>query len=98
MTSSSRSTPSPCPPPSRYEDIRYGLDLAISEGGAVSFVYDRGSSNPPQVRTLTPSEIIPARDGEFAVLGHDHDRDEPRQFRLDRIEALVPSDVEPYRG
>lgn len=82
-----------------YEDIVDLFDEASDNGEAVRFVYEGPNNYPAQIRTITPSVIQSARDGEEAVLGHDHDRDAPRQFRLDRVTyATVADDVEPYRA
>jgi predicted DNA-binding transcriptional regulator YafY len=61
------------------------LYRAISERSVVSFRYRDRS------RSLEPARLQFAR-GHWYVGGHDRDRDEWRNFRLDRIDDLVPGD------
>lgn len=58
------------------------LFQAVAERAAASFGY-RGAR-----RTLDPHRLTFAR-GRWYVEGHDHDRGELRQFRLDRIEGAI---------
>ena len=81
-----------------YEDIRQVFRDAIADGTAVRFIYERADDPVPELRTLSPGEIVGNGNGEESVLGHDHDRDFARRFRLDRISAVdFAPDVEPYR-
>lgn len=61
------------------------LYRAISERSAVSFRYREAS------RSLEPARLQFAR-GHWYVGGHDRDRDEWRNFRLDRIDDLLAGD------
>lgn len=80
------------------EDVRQILVDAILDEQAVRMAYRKVEGEPPQVRTVSPKNIVPTADGSEKIVGHDHDREEPRFFRLDRIEAVVSApDVEPYR-
>lgn len=54
---------------------------------AVRFTY-RPLGRTAAVRTVDPYALIHRR-GRWYVVGHDHDRDEERAFRLDRIEGRV---------
>lgn len=59
------------------------IDNAIVNEEIVRFWYLPGESlSPPQWRTLSPYEA--SEDGE-TILGYDHDREELRRFRFDRI-------------
>ena len=58
------------------------LFQAVAERATASFGY-RGAA-----RTLDPHRLTFAR-GRWYVEGHDHDRGELRQFRLDRIEGAI---------
>lgn len=58
------------------------LFQAVAERATASFGY-RGAG-----RTLDPHRLTFAR-GRWYVEGHDHDRGELRQFRLDRIEGAI---------
>ena len=58
------------------------LFQAVAERATAGFGY-RG-----QRRTIDPHRLTFAR-GRWYVEGHDHDRDELRQFRLDRIDGAI---------
>ena len=64
-------------------DVTPGLAMlfdAVSRRATVTFSY-RGS-----VRHLDPYGVV-LRFGHWYVVGHDRDRDAPRAFRVDRIDA-----------
>lgn len=83
-----------------YEDIRQVFRGAAEDEVAVRFVYDPLDPDAVrQIRTLTPSEFVGNGNGDESVIGHDHDRDYARRFRLDRVRAVeYAPDVEPYRA
>ena len=79
-------------------DVTPGLAVlfdAVSRHATVTFSY-RGD-----VRHLDPYGVV-LRFGHWYVVGHDHDRDAPRAFRVDRIDGeadLGPADAfVPPRG
>jgi predicted DNA-binding transcriptional regulator YafY len=63
------------------------LVQAIEDRQAVSFRYASGSGEVGQ-RTIDPW-LIAWRRGRAYVIGHDHERQAQRVFRLDRIEGII---------
>lgn len=60
---------------------------AIEDRQAVAFRYSSGSGDVSE-RTIDPW-LIAWRRGRAYVIGHDHERDAQRVFRLDRVEGIV---------
>ena len=60
------------------------LREAVAAKATVTFAYR------DHVRTLDPYGLL-LRDGYWYVIGHDHQRDEIRTYRVDRIEGAVKS-------
>lgn len=64
------------------------LLAALRERRAVNFDY-RGPDAPVAGRRRVDPWGVVGRDGRWYLVGHDHDREEPRVFRLSRIEGAV---------
>lgn len=60
----------------------------------VQFEYLKAAADEPELRTLEPWGVLSWR-GRWYVAGLDHDRDEPRSFRLSRITGAVALRSEP---
>jgi proteasome accessory factor B len=61
---------------------------AARHSRTVRFDYQKSGAGEPQRRTLDPWGVLSWR-GRWYVAGHDHDRAEPRSFRLQRIVGNV---------
>lgn len=70
-------------------DLRAELEQAISAEQPVMITYV-SVDGEWTTRTIEPYELFRTRDGHLIVRAMDRLRDEPRSFRLDRIEALNP--------
>lgn len=66
------------------------LSDALIDRRAVRFRYRRGGSDQSAVRVADPWGLIRAG-GNWHLVGRCHDRDELRQFRVDRMEAVEPA-------
>lgn len=70
-------------------------DLAdpLLERRTVGFDY-RARSGEPSTRRVDPYAVVQRR-GAWYLIGHDHDRDDLRVFRLDRIDGRIRARSEP---
>lgn len=66
---------------------------AVTTRTTITFAYRSGDGTPSR-RTLDPWSVG-IRNGVGYVLGHDHDRDDRRIFRLSRIASSVDTEGEP---
>ena len=64
------------------------LETAISKQRTVVFRYWAISSDEEAVRTVDPYSLY-LMSGHWYVIGRDHDRDDVRTFRLDRVRGDV---------
>ncbi len=64
------------------------LMSAVRQHRAVTFPYRAPSDDAPGTRTVTPWGLRSTR-GNWFLVGHDHDRDAERTFRLSRIVGTV---------
>lgn len=64
-----------------------GLDIAAANETPVMIVYEK-TNEPAQHRLVSPSEVWEAKDSSLILSAYDHGREEPRSFRLDRIERI----------
>lgn len=64
------------------------LDEAIRQQVPVELSYRKADAKTPEARIVSPSELWEAKDSSFILSAFDHGRDEPRSFRLDRIESV----------
>lgn len=64
---------------------------AIATGTAIALEYRGRMDEQPQRRNVDPWQVEFTSDGWY-LHGHDHDRDAHRVFRVDRIEALTPTE------
>lgn len=89
------------PLPPREADPAYGpgsidwtgpLQNAIELERRVMFRYTKEGEKDWALRRLSPYELIEVKDG-CVVRGWDHDREDIRSFRLDRIDALTTCDA-----
>lgn len=70
------------------------LDYAASARVPIMLVYEKPDEEP-QHRLVSPSEVWEAKDSSLILSAYDHGREEPRSFRLDRIERIYDApDVE----
>lgn len=69
-------------------DVAVELDAALAAQVPVMLVYQKPGDEPPQHRLVSPSEVWEAKDSALILSAFDHGRDEPRSFRLDRIERV----------
>src|SRR5699024_10542994 len=60
------------------------LDEAVQASRMVEFRYWSYGTDEVEMRTVDPWRVFTV-DGSWYLVGHDHDRDEQRRFRLDRI-------------
>ena len=61
---------------------------AIRTERVVTFEYQAPAADVPAPRTLSPWRLA-VEEGHWRVIGHDHDRQAPRTFRLSRIVGPV---------
>lgn len=71
------------------------LDIAALNEVPLMIVYEK-TDEPPQHRLVSPSEVWEAKDSSLILSAFDHGREEPRSFRLDRIERIydAPDDTD----
>jgi hypothetical protein len=65
------------------------LKTAAAYGRRAKFTYAKGDGNVLETRRLVPHNVYQSNAGHLVVAGYDHDRDEPRAYRLDRIKGHV---------
>ena len=65
------------------------LRVAAIHGVEVEFRYAKGEGSVIELRRLVPEAVKVARDGSVSFVGQDPDRDDVRQYRLDRIKGTV---------
>ncbi len=70
------------------ESVLGSLLAAIGHGRTVTFNHRSAPIRPFATRTLEPWGVVTFR-GRWYVVGHDHDRDDVRTFRLSRIGGVV---------
>jgi len=63
------------------------LQDAIDARETVQIAYAKPNEKAVE-RIVSPSEIWEAKDSALILSAFDHSRDEPRSFRLDRIESV----------
>lgn len=68
-------------------DVTQELDTAIAAEMPVFIVYAK-TDEPAQHRLVSPSEVWEAKDSSLILSAFDHGREEPRSFRLDKIERV----------
>lgn len=77
-------------------DPEDALQFCIDAGIAVTFDYIKptgetklfglvGQGYVHETRTVSPYAVTESQKGDLLVVGFDHDRDDIRQFRIDRI-------------
>jgi predicted DNA-binding transcriptional regulator YafY len=72
----------PTPNGDARDYIVEGLDLEL----AVGIVYCKDAPGAePEARTISPWEIVESAAGDESIIAYDHDRDDVRRFRIDRI-------------
>src|SRR5262249_32944173 len=64
------------------------IETAISRRKTTEFTYYPIESDKPEKRKVNPSPLV-YRGGPFYLIGHSHERDAVRVFRLSRIEGKV---------
>lgn len=69
------------------------LDNAVASETPVFIVYAK-TDEPPQNRLVSPSEIWEAKDSSLILSAFDHGREEPRSFRLDKIERVYDAPLD----
>lgn len=70
------------------------LETAIATKQPLRILYAKPDEAASE-RIVSPSEVWEAKDSSLILSAFDHGRDEPRSFRLDRIEdAITVDDVE----
>jgi predicted DNA-binding transcriptional regulator YafY len=65
------------------------LRIAAIHGVEVEFSYAKGEGSIIERRRLIPENIQVSGEGNVSFVGQDPDRDDVRQFRLDRIKGQV---------
>jgi len=56
---------------------------------ALHFFYRKGAGEPVELRALSPYELRTSAAGHLLVLGFDHDRQEVRHFRIERVRGTL---------
>lgn len=82
----------PDKPQVKAKDISFNeaiVRIAAIHQRVVEFRYLKGMDSPIEVRRFTPTRVYTSADGKVLILGPDEDREEVRQYRLDRIRGDV---------
>jgi hypothetical protein len=84
------------PPPSAVEMLTVRLEDAIADESVVMFRYTKENEKDWELRQMSPYEVIKVQKG-VVVRGWDHQRNDIRSFRLDRLEAFTRCNGSHYR-
>lgn len=68
-------------------ELMQAVDEAATSGAAVTIQYRKPGESAPSARLVSPWGIV-LHSGTSYLVGHDHDRDEIRTFKLARISGL----------
>lgn len=69
------------------------LAVAAAERWVVRFGYEKPDGTEAE-RVVSPSAVFNTVEGHTLLFGYDHEREAPRQFRIDRITGLPGIDRE----